>query len=178
MKGVQMKRFMLLIPLLFLCGIVATEVCGEPWSCQFDPDSNLVLGAVTATTATQKIPSNSFYLKWCKPVYISVVVVDSGAGNGAATDSLAVTLQKGFQHTSSDVLQQDSVWIDVNTLAAFDPTKTFDIHHYISQDSIDLGAYQIGGIHRLVLHRGGGQTLDTVNGDYTIKVFVTQEGMD
>jgi len=173
------KKVFMGMVLLLLSGIlIGSTAQAEPWSYQWDPDSGVVLGASTATTATQKQASHTFRLAWSKPIYISVIVKDTGAGNGALTDSLAVTLQKGFDHASADDLVSDSAWIDVVTLAAFDPTKMFDIHQFMSVDSVNLGAFEIGGLHRFLLHKGGGQTLDTVNGDYTIKVFVEAEGRD
>ena len=154
-------------------GVLIGNVFASPAHVRFDPDSAAVLGAVTTTTSSQRLVKDpDKYLEYAPPFRVTVVVADSGAGNGAATDSLAVSIVKWLDMDGRSCVNDDSIYTVIKTMPAFDPTKTFVLDQTFSVDSCDLGTFLLGGPFKVMLHKGGGQTLDTVGGDYTIDVYV------
>lgn len=172
-----MKKLILLAVLAI--ALTAAPVFAGPVIWSIDPDSGRVLSGVSAADSnmyspTFKMIENPDY------IFFGAIVTDTGAGNGALTDSFIVALQKYVDLSGITPLWKDSVgtgWVTVQALPAIDPTKNAGKQHFIPADSLDL-AYEVGGLMRFEFYKGGGQAKDTINGNYTIKAFLECWGKD
>lgn len=176
-----MKKLQIMLALLTLASIGAigsSDALAAPFTWAIDPDSGRVVSSVNAADSnfyspTFIVPENPDY------IFFGVAVIDTGAGNGALTDSFVVALQK-WVNIGVTPLWKDSAgtgWVTVQALPAFDPTKAAGKQHFIPADSLDL-AYEAGGMMRLEFYKGGGQAKDTINGNYSLKAWVECAGKE
>ena len=161
-----------------LCVAMIQTAQADPFVWYLDPDSGTTI--LGAATTSQVLVSPTFIAPY-GPAFAAIVVRDTAAGNGALTDSFALVLQKGVDLMGTNgayVVDTNNVWITVATLPAFDPTKNVGKKEFFSADSVSLGAYEVGGTMRFLLIKGGGQSADTVNGNYSLRAFFEAKGME
>ena len=162
---------------VLLTGMLATPALAEPIVWSIDLDSGTIIGAANSSTWIKGAPfpiGKALY----GPMYFAAVVTDTGAGNGALTDSLVFGIQHFVVSETVTPLWADSAWLTVIALPAFDPTKAWGKQQWFASDSIADGTYELSGQNRYVIYKGGGQTSDTLNTDCTIKLLFEMQGRD
>lgn len=173
-----MKRFSILLVMLLAVGAMkSSDAWAGPIHWDLDPDSGYVLGGLNTSTSLKYpgtfITSDEGY------AFLAVTVTSNGAGNGALTDSFVVALQRFVDLGGDTQKWPDSTsgsWMNVVALTPFDPTIQAGKSRYMTQDSINLGFFPLGGLCRLIMYKGGGPTLDTINANYDLDVLFEQKG--
>lgn len=151
-----MKRFLLLLVVLTAIGaMTSSDALAGPIHRVFSLDSAKILGP---TSGLNTVRSDQFVVPFDGPWTLAAIVTDSGGGNGATTDSIKITLQKGFDRGGVVALWPDSAtqWIDVISLPAIEPTKRAGAIRYVvdSDSSSNSLARQMGGMMRFVVCSG------------------------
>lgn len=156
----------------------------EPIHWEFTPDSAKIL---TQSTGTGVIASQSFRVPYAPPYTFAVFASDTGAGSGATVCSVSVTLQKSVDYAEDGAsVTAASNWLDIAEIVMKAGGASMNVAEIrpLCTDSVESGAYDIGGQMRFLFHSGttgggdGANASDTLAIDLTYDVYLEAVGQD
>jgi hypothetical protein len=175
---------------LFLASVIGVLIVSVALSAPHETTLTIAASKVLATQSPlgdSCVKSTPFFIdRNSRSAFLVVAFSDTNLGPVGGSDSIQVALQKGIVLTTSDILAPDSVWetvVEMNPLAVNKTLTSLSMQRYLSPDSTDVGAWQLGGMHRWIAYAGQSSAgavehADTMVVEYVIKCYIETEGYE